>query len=79
MGIPSRDPPVTNRRLYLIPLLFLAGFACRGPIGLVVPAAVICAFYFWEGNLKRLLLTAIAALVLLAAGTAALWLEHFTK
>ncbi len=40
-------------------------FAIRGPIGLIVPTAVVCVFYLLEGALKSLLLVGMLALGLL--------------
>jgi 4-amino-4-deoxy-L-arabinose transferase-like glycosyltransferase len=53
------------RRLWLIPLLFAVGFAFRGPIGLVIPAAVTFVFYLWEKQYKKCLIFGAAALMLL--------------
>jgi 4-amino-4-deoxy-L-arabinose transferase-like glycosyltransferase len=33
--------------------IFAAGFAVRGPIGLVVPAGVICIYYLLENNFRQ--------------------------
>ncbi|VVC76637.1 hypothetical protein AQUSIP_19600 [Aquicella siphonis] len=60
-----------NRGLWVYPLLFL-GFAFRGPIGLVMPAGVICAYYLQTKNIRKLLLSGFAALLLLFVCTAAL-------
>ncbi|MDR3492657.1 MAG: glycosyltransferase family 39 protein [Gammaproteobacteria bacterium] len=60
-------------RLIGIPVLFLIGFACRGPIGVVIPAGVIFAFYALEKNVRYLFLASLAALLVLAIGIAALW------
>lgn len=47
-------------RLFILPLLFVLGFAMRGPIGAVIPIGVVCAYYFANRNWK----TAIAGGVL---------------
>jgi len=47
-------------RLFLLPLLFVLGFAIRGPIGAVIPIGVVCAYYLANRNWK----TAIAGGVL---------------
>jgi 4-amino-4-deoxy-L-arabinose transferase-like glycosyltransferase len=62
-----------TRRLGFIPLLFLFGFACRGPIGLVIPAGVVCLFYLCDRNFKLFFLMGCVAAVLLALGMAALF------
>ncbi|MDO8302356.1 MAG: hypothetical protein Q7T18_03850, partial [Sedimentisphaerales bacterium] len=48
----SADLYGKRKRIWFIPLLFIASFAFRGPIGLVIPAAVVCAYYLFERNLK---------------------------
>ncbi len=60
-------------RLWCIPVLFLFGFACRGPIGVVVPAGVICGFYLLEKDYRHLFLISATAVVALAIGISALW------
>jgi len=47
-------------RLFLLPLLFIVGFAVRGPIGAVIPISVVCVYYFSHLQWK----TAIAGGVL---------------
>ncbi len=47
-------------RLFLLPLLFVLGFAMRGPIGAVIPIGVVCTYYLANRNWK----TAIAGGVL---------------
>lgn len=54
-----------SKRLWFIPFLLALGFACRGPIGLVVPAGVICTFYLLEQNFKRFLQMSFVALAVL--------------
>lgn len=53
------------RRLWLVFVLLVLGFAIRGPIGLVVPTGVVCSYYLLSGQYKRMLLFGTAALVLL--------------
>jgi len=48
----------------VFPLLVL-GFAIRGPIGLVIPTAVLCVFYLLEKDFRRFLLVGISAGLLL--------------
>jgi 4-amino-4-deoxy-L-arabinose transferase-like glycosyltransferase len=50
------------KRLWLIPLFFVMGFAFRGPIGLVIPAAVTLGFFLWERQYKRWLIFGSVAL-----------------
>jgi 4-amino-4-deoxy-L-arabinose transferase-like glycosyltransferase len=53
-----------QRRLWLIPLLFIMGFGFRGPIGLVIPAAVTFGFYLWEKQYRKCLIIGATALSL---------------
>ena len=39
-------------RLFILPLLFVLGFAIRGPIGAVIPIGVVCAYYLANRNWK---------------------------
>ncbi|OGT06836.1 MAG: hypothetical protein A2103_00220 [Gammaproteobacteria bacterium GWF2_41_13] len=41
------------KSLLWIPPLLILGFALRGPIGLVMPAAVLCCFYLFHQQFKR--------------------------
>jgi hypothetical protein len=41
------------KRLYWLPLLFILGFAFRGPIGLIVPTSVVCGYFLLENQFKR--------------------------
>jgi 4-amino-4-deoxy-L-arabinose transferase-like glycosyltransferase len=61
-----------TRRLWFVPLMFIAGFAFRGPVGLVIPAAVTCVYYLWERNFRHAIIFALSATVLMAACFAAL-------
>jgi len=74
----SPSSPKARRRRWALPLLFLAGLACRGPIGLIVPAAVVCAFFLCEGDYQGLVMVGVSASVVLVAGGAGLWIaaEH---
>lgn len=53
-----------SREWFLYPLL-VAGFAFRGPIGLIIPAGVICIYYLQERNYKNLFFSGVFALLLL--------------
>ncbi|NOY53092.1 MAG: hypothetical protein GXP58_05655 [Deltaproteobacteria bacterium] len=55
----------------LFPLL-LAGFLFRGPLGLVIPAGVLCGFYLLERDFSRLLLFGGGALALLTLASGVL-------
>jgi 4-amino-4-deoxy-L-arabinose transferase-like glycosyltransferase len=54
-----------QKRLRFIPLLFIASFAFRGPIGLVIPAGVLCFYYLYNRDFKKIALIASASAILL--------------
>jgi 4-amino-4-deoxy-L-arabinose transferase-like glycosyltransferase len=60
-----------TRRLWLIPIMLAAGFAFRGPIGLVVPATVTCLYYLWERDVRQSLIFAFSSILVLALCLAA--------
>ena len=62
----------TKKWLWLLPLALLAGLLTRGPIGLIVPAAVVFSFYLIDKNWRALIIFSIVAGILLIAGTALL-------
>lgn len=55
-----------KRVKWIFPLLLL-GFAFRGPIGLVIPTGVVCAYYLLDGRIKKMLAIGVTALILLIA------------
>lgn len=55
-----------------LPLLLLAGFAVRGPLGVVVPAGVIAGYYAVENKWRALLRFGLLALGVLIIAWAAL-------
>ncbi|MEN6575924.1 MAG: glycosyltransferase family 39 protein [Phycisphaerales bacterium] len=57
----SSDRLGRRRRLWLLPAAWALGFAFRGPVGLLIPAAVTCVYYLRDGQFKRMLLTGISA------------------
>lgn len=61
----------TGLLVRLLPLL-LFGFALRGPLGLVVPAGMVCSQLLLDRHWRRLLVFAFAALVLLLSSSALL-------
>lgn len=65
--------------LWLIPFLFVVGFSFRGPIGLVIPTAITCGFYFWEKEYKKCLLFGYAGLVLLGLCSTGLLLAAYRQ
>ncbi len=52
--------------------LFVLSFIFRGPIGLVMPAGVVCVYYLIEGEYKQFFLKGFAAFFLLLLCTATL-------
>lgn len=60
------------KRLLFTPLLFAAGFAFRGPLGLVIPAGVVCGYYLYGKNVRKLIVTACSALTVLVLCSIAL-------
>ena len=66
----SSDCHGRRRRLWLVPPAWALGFAFRGPVGLLIPAAVTCAYYLWDGRFKRMLLaeTLAAGMLVLCLG-----------
>lgn len=51
------------KRLWFTSLVFAAGFAFRGPLGLVIPAGVQCGYYLYGKDVRKLLVTAGSALI----------------
>lgn len=57
----SSDCLGQHRRLWLLPVAWSLGFVFRGPVGLVIPAAVTCLYYLWNARFKQMLLAGILA------------------
>jgi len=55
-----------RRRLWWLPVFWVFGFACRGPIGLIVPAAVVGTYYLVRRKYRLMLVMGAGAGVLLA-------------
>ncbi|QKZ04347.1 ArnT family glycosyltransferase [Pseudomonas eucalypticola] len=69
----------TPRRLGAIAALLILGFAIRGPIGLVVPTGMLCAYYLVSGQWRRLFAVGFSALVLLGLAIGLLlWLARLS-
>ncbi len=61
----------------LIALLLIVAFAFRGPIGLVIPSGVLCAYFLADKNIKDFFFMGLMAAVLLAGCCAVLlWLAN---
>jgi 4-amino-4-deoxy-L-arabinose transferase-like glycosyltransferase len=56
-----------QKRLLLIPFLFMFGFVFRGPIGLIIPASVVCAYYLYNRDFENFAFTACVSAILLVA------------
>lgn len=57
----SAEQSGKNGRLLFIPLAFILGFAFRGPIGLVIPAAVVFACYLVNMKIRKAIVTGVVA------------------
>jgi 4-amino-4-deoxy-L-arabinose transferase-like glycosyltransferase len=53
-----------KKRLWFIPLVLVASFAFRGPIGIVIPAAVVCAYYLFNRDFKLFALMAFTSSII---------------
>ena len=56
-----------GKRLHWVYLLLIAGFAIRGPIGLVIPTGVLCSYYLINRQWRQLFSFGLLALALLMA------------
>jgi hypothetical protein len=56
------------RTFWIYPLLIFS-FLFRGPIGLVIPTGVVCAYYLLDKQFKKMVITGIIASVLLLVCT----------
>ncbi|MBU1056253.1 MAG: glycosyltransferase family 39 protein [Proteobacteria bacterium] len=54
-----------KRRLFWIPLIFVGGFLFRGPLGLIIPAAVVCTYYLVDKKIKFFSLMSFVALLVM--------------
>jgi 4-amino-4-deoxy-L-arabinose transferase-like glycosyltransferase len=64
---------LNKKFLFAIPFLLALGFAFRGPIGLVVPAGVLCVFYLLDNDYKKFFITGFLALFVLGICSAILF------
>lgn len=53
---------------WCFPVLFLFGLACRGPIGIVIPASVVGSYYLMQKDWRSIMMIAGIALVTLIIG-----------
>ena len=68
-----------RNRLWFVPFLFFVGFCFRGPIGIIIPTTITCAFYFWEKDYRKCLLFGSAGLVLLGLCSTGLLLAAYRQ
>jgi 4-amino-4-deoxy-L-arabinose transferase-like glycosyltransferase len=61
-----------GKRLWFIPLILVASFSFRGPVGLIIPAGVVCGYYVCRREFKKFLLMGILTLGLLSVCSAAM-------
>lgn len=54
-----------HRRLCFIPLLQVVSFSFRGPMGLIIPTAVVCSYYMWQREFKKLIIMILMSLCVL--------------
>ena len=63
----AHDHLAAPRRHVGLLALLVVGFAIRGPIGLVIPAGVLCSYYLVSGQGRRMFSLGLQALALLLA------------
>jgi hypothetical protein len=67
-----------RKRLWFIPLLLAGGFSFCGPKGLIIPASVVCGYYLWRREFKKLIVMGSMALgVLMICGIGLLAAANF--
>jgi 4-amino-4-deoxy-L-arabinose transferase-like glycosyltransferase len=57
----SADCLGSRKRLWLLLPTWIFGFAFRGPVGLALPAAVVCGHYLWHRRWRLLVLAVMSA------------------
>ena len=68
-----------NRRLWLLPLGLLGGLIMRGPIGFIIPAAVVFSFYLFNKEWRLLIVFSAFSFVLFIVGMALLLLAAYIQ
>lgn len=61
----SADCYYRHKRLWLVPLIWIVGFSLRGPIGLVLPAGVLCGYYLSQARFKQFILMGVSGGIVL--------------
>jgi len=73
----SADLAPKKCRAWWVMPLWMLGFAFRGPIGIVIPTAVVCMYYLIQKNIKRFFGFGMAAVGLLViCSSLLLWLAY---
>lgn len=70
----SADMQNAKNRVWWIYPLMLLSFAFRGPIGIVIPAAVVGVYYLLQGRIKKMIITGVISALLLMASASLLLL-----
>jgi 4-amino-4-deoxy-L-arabinose transferase-like glycosyltransferase len=70
--IHAHEVEAKSQRILWIYPLFILGFLIRGPIGLVMPVGVMCAYYAMTGQVKTMAKRGVIALFVLLVCMAAL-------
>lgn len=68
----SADILKRPKRVYWAFPLMMLSFAFRGPIGVVIPAGVVCIYYLLDLRIRAFFLGGFAALLILIAGSTSL-------
>jgi len=61
----SIEKPKSKTYLWIFPICLFFGFFFRGPIGLIIPASVICLCFLLAGRFKSFIILVIVSIVLL--------------
>jgi len=73
----SSDLLEKTKRLFWIPVILVLGFMFRGPIGLVIPAAIILVYYFYQRDCKKFFIYFVSSSVLFCLCLIALLLAAY--
>lgn len=60
------------KRLIIVPLCFILGFAFRGPLGFMIPSSVVCGYYLVNRKPKQCIVFAVLSVVFAIACMTAL-------
>lgn len=70
--VKQANKAVTLRQVMILISLLIAGFAIRGPIGLVIPTGVMCVYYLLDKNIKQFFIVGFTAALVLVFCSAVL-------